>query len=328
MSCNSVFLLGPTAVGKTAVGVRLAALFGGEIISADSRQVYVGLDIGSGKDISEYTLADGREIPRHLIDVCTLGREFSLFDFQEMFRSSFGEILSRGRLPLVVGGTGMYLDSILRRYDIPPLPDSPQVRSWREELSPLGYDELKAVLVSEKSRLHNTSEFGDRDRMIKAILLNRFLATDECARIRAERARLPRVEPLVLGTTLDRPLVRERIARRLRERMDSGLVEEVERLHAGGADWARLESLGLEYRFVSLFLQGKIGSRGELFTLLCNAIRQFAKRQETWFRGMERKGVEIRWLPRTEDVGERVSAAAEIISSELSAPAPSVGPGA
>ncbi len=312
---NSVFLLGPTAVGKTAVGVRLAFLFGGEIISADSRQVYRGLDIGSGKDLDEYTLSDGTRVPYHGIDVCDLLHEFSLLDFQELFFKAFSDIRSRKRLPIVVGGTGMYLDSILRRYDLTPLLETEDVKSWREELSQKNYDELKAILIQEKKHLHNTSEFGSSERILKAILLNRFQKTAEFARLKEELSKREKIVPLVLGTTLSRPVVRERIKRRLSERLSCGLIEEVEQLHKNGASWERLESLGLEYRFVSLFLEGKISSKDKFFETLSTAIGQFAKRQETWFRGMEKKGVKIHWLSQTESVEERVKEAEKIIKN-------------
>lgn len=325
MSYNCVFVIGPTAVGKTAIGVRIADRFSGEIISADSRQVYRGLDIGTGKDLAEYRFvrADGtvNEIPHHAIDVCDLSVEYSLFDFQRDFYSAFSSITARGKLPVCVGGTGMYVDSILRRYDMIELPDG---FGDRDGLMSKDEDELKAILIAEKEKLHNTTEFGDKERMVKAILLNRYSKTEEYAEKKASLAEsLPAVSPLVIGTTLDRSLVRSRIAGRLRARLDEGLVEEVDSLHRQGWSFRRLESLGLEYRFVSEYLQGQYGAVGSadarerLFTLLCTAICQFAKRQETWFRGMERKGVSITWLPEVPGIEERFCAASSIIESSL-----------
>ncbi len=206
----------------------------------------------------------------------------------------------------------MYLDSILRKYDMPPLPDSAQIKEWREELSQKSYDELKSILIAEKKKLHNTSEFGSSERILKAILLNRFRATDECKKIVCEYEKRPVVKPLVLGTTLERSRVREKIKNRLCQRLDAGLIEEVENLHKNGASWERLESLGLEYRFVSQFLKGEIESKEKLTELLGIAIGQFAKRQETWFRGMEKKGVKVHWLPKNESVDERLFAALEL----------------
>ncbi len=318
MSYNCVFILGPTAVGKTAIGVRLAALHDGEVISADSRQVYKNLDIGSGKDLSEYVV-DGKKIPYHLIDVCDLNREFNLFDFQEGFYSSTKDILSRSKLPFCVGGTGMYIDSILHNYDMIPFEENPDERAELEEKSE---EELKQILIAEKEKLHNTSEFGEKERMIKSILINRFNKSEKCRSLREElRAKRVRIEPLVIGTTLERTLVRSRISDRLKKRLEEGLIEEVISLHENesenGASWARLESLGLEYRFVSQYLQGKIESKEKLYELLNLAIGQFAKRQETWFRCMEKKGIEIHWLPQVMSVEERLMAAENILKENL-----------
>lgn len=317
MSFNSIFVIGPTAVGKTAIGVRLAKLLNGEIISADSRQVYKGLDIGSGKDLKDYVL-DGVKIPYHLIDICDLKTEYNLFDFQEDFYKAFSDISSRGKLPVCVGGTGMYVDNIIRNYAMIPFKEKPEERA---ELEKESEDELKQILINEKEKLHNTSEFGDKERMVKAILINRFNLSDEC-RIAREKmlSSRPKVEPLIFGTTLERTELRAKISKRLKDRIDEGLIEEVRNLHAhkdeNGAEWPRLESLGLEYRFVSEYLQGKIESKERMAELLCLAIGQFAKRQETWFRGMEKKGVEINWLPRTQSVDERVEAAMKVIKEQ------------
>ena len=312
VSCNCVFLIGPTAVGKTAIGVRLAAKFDGEIISADSRQVYRGLDIGSGKDLDEYDLDIGGKklhISYHLIDVCSLDSEYSLIDFQEGFYGAFKDISMRGKLPICVGGTGMYADSILSNYNLIPFSGNPELEA---ELEKKSYDELKAILIAEKEKLHNTTDFADKKRLIRAIVINRFNKSDECARIKSELNR-PKIEPLVIGTTLERSFVREKIAARLKERLENGLIEEVEELHGSGAEWKRLESLGLEYRFVSEYLQGKIESKERLFELLNLAIGQFAKRQETFFRSMERKGVKIQWLPRDISMETRLAAATKLI---------------
>ena len=314
---NCIFVIGPTAVGKTAIGVRLADKYNGEIISADSRQVYKGLDIGSGKDLADYTL-NGEKIPYHLIDVCDLNREYNLFDFQEDFYKAFSDITSRGKLPICVGGTGMYVDAILHHYDMIPFVEKPGERA---ELETKTEKELEEILTREKEKLHNTSEFGDKERMIKSILINRFNISEECKIAREKlRASRPEVNPLVIGTTLDRKLVRERIAKRLSDRMNEGLIEEVENLHKNaaqnGAEWSRLEALGLEYRFVSDYLQGKYKSKEEMQNLLCLAIGQFAKRQETWFRCMEKKGIEIHWLPPVMSVEERFDAACKIIEDE------------
>jgi tRNA dimethylallyltransferase len=235
---NSLVLLGPTAAGKTALGVRLARALNAEIISADSRQVYRGLDIGSGKDLEEYTFLDesGQKetVPRHLIDHTDLTQEYSAFNFLRDAYTVFSPIIDRGRLPFVVGGTGMYIDAFVRGYQ------------FTEQSEPL------------------------------------------CR---------PDIRPLILGTTLPRPLLHKNITRRLRERFTQGMIAEVAALHEQGASWERLERLGLEYRCIAEFLQGRIESQDALFRGLNHAISQFAKRQETWFRGMERKGCVIHWIP-------------------------------
>lgn len=309
MSYNSIILVGPTAVGKTAIGVRLAHKLNGEVLSADSRQVYKGLDIGSGKDLSEYNVC-GEPVPYHIIDVCDLGKEYNLFDFQNDFYAGFKDCLSRNKVPVCVGGTGLYVDAIVRSYDMIPTPENPQMEA---ELRKKSYDELKEILIAEKEKLHNTTEFGDSERLIKAIMINRFNNSEECRRLRKEFvANKPPVNPLILGTTLERSLVRERISKRLKERLENGLIEEVEGLNRQGWTFERMESLGLEYRFVSQYLQGKIESKDKLFELLNIAIGQFAKRQETFFRCMEKKGVKINWLPQVMSVEDRIEAALKL----------------
>lgn len=332
LNYNCIFVLGPTAVGKTAVSVRLAASLQSEIISADSRQVYKGLDIGSGKDLADFQMekelalklnpalsekiTDGKyNIPYHLIDVTELSREYSLFDYTEDFYKSFSDCIKRNIIPICTGGTGMYLDSILSSYDMIPFKENPEEKKLLEEKS---FEQLKEILISEKEKLHNTSELTDKERTIKAIMMNRYSKTKEFAQEREKiLSSRPKVNPLVLGTTLDRPVVRKKIEKRLKDRMENGLIEEVEKLHKEGVSWERLDGLGLEYRFISRYLQGKIQTKEETFNLLYTAICQFAKRQETWFRGMEKKGIKINWLPRTEDINERHEAALKIIRQSL-----------
>lgn len=317
VSFNCIFVLGPTAVGKTAIGVRLAEKYNGEIISADSRQVYKGLDIGSGKDLKDYEL-NGKHIPYHVIDVCDLNHEYNLFDFQEDFYKAWNDITSRGKLPVCVGGTGMYLDNIIRNYAMIPFTEKAEDRA---ELELKTDEELKQILINEKEKLHNTSEFGERERMIKAILINRFNLSEECQKAREEMLKKrPKLEPLIIGTTLQRDLVRARINKRLVDRVEEGLIQEVQQLYENreenGAQWSRLESLGLEYRFVSQYLQGKIESKEKLIELLALAIGQFAKRQETWFRCMEKKGVKINWLPQESDIEKRFEAACALVEAK------------
>lgn len=309
MDYNCVVVLGPTAVGKTSIGVQIAHKFDGEIISADSRQTYKGLDIGSGKDLCEYCV-DGKNIPYHLIDITDLSMEYNVFHYQQDFYKVFTDLLNRNVLPVIVGGTGMYLDAVVRNYDFVLVPENVELRKELEEKS---LEELDEMLLSLKPDLHNKSDLLERDRVIRAIEIATCMNSSQADEIRKQMIARPDIRPLIIGTTFDRNLVRQNIEIRLKERLDNGLVEEVEGLHNSGFSWERLEKLGLEYRFCSLFLQGKIKSKDELFEKLNIAIRQFAKRQETWFRGMEAKGVEINWLPAVQDKNMRISAALSLV---------------
>jgi tRNA dimethylallyltransferase len=282
---DSLIILGPTASGKTALGVALARLLEGEIISADSRQVYRGLDIGTGKDLHEFDLG-GPPVTHHLIDIVDPGSEYNVFRFQRDFHAAFADIRGRGYLPIVVGGTGMYLDAALSKTMMIPVPHNPELRAAME---PMSTELLQEKLVALKPDLHNTTDLLDRDRILRAIEIEVFIqeATPEPA---------PPIHPLVLGVAWDRKKLRQRIASRLKARMEEGLIEEVEDLIASGCSWERLELLGLEYRNVSLFLRGKIKNRNDLYQKLSGEISQFAKRQDTWFRRMERNGTEIHWI--------------------------------
>ncbi|MBO5608570.1 MAG: tRNA (adenosine(37)-N6)-dimethylallyltransferase MiaA [Treponema sp.] len=302
---NTVVLLGPTAVGKTALGVRIARKFGWDIISADSRQVYRGLDIGSGKDLADYTIRekspDGSEIevriPYHLIDVATLDGEYNVFHFQDAFYRLFRQMQSDGKTPFVVGGTGMYVDSIVRGYDFVPVPENEELRA---ELEKKSLEELDEMLLSLKPDLHNKSDLVLRERVVRAIEIALFMKSPECVEAREKMESRPEIKPLVIGTTLERSEMHKNIKIRLDQRMQEGMIEEVRGLHESGYSWERLEKLGLEYRFISLYLEGRMNLE-ECSERLYHAICQFAKRQETWFRGMEKKGVKIHWLPREND---------------------------
>lgn len=282
---NCIVLLGPTASGKTALGARLANMLNGEILSADSRQVYRGLDIGSGKDLNEYTVGN-KPVPYHLIDIVGLDQEFSVFHYQQAFYAAFEDVMSRNNLPVVVGGTGLYLDAVLCGYSMVAAPEHPALR---ETLAALSDDALRERLKSVQQRLHNKTDTEDRDRLIRAIEIAEYAATHPAPRC-------PEVRPLILGIACPPATLRERITARLRERMTAGLIEEVAALHTAGHSWERLERLGLEYRFIAEYLQGKIKRENDLFQKLNSAIAQFAKRQRTWFRRMERQGFVIHWL--------------------------------
>jgi tRNA dimethylallyltransferase len=298
---NLLVILGPTASGKTRLGVELAKMFDGEIISADSRQVYRGMDIGSGKDLAEYG-----SVPFHLIDIVEPGYEFNVFEFQRRFLDAFAHIGRRGRLPVLVGGTGMYLEAVLKGYRLVEVPMNPTLR---EELAMLSRDELAERLRLVNPRLHNTTDLLDRERLVRAMEI-------ACHEREHAPEPLPDLRPLVLGIRWERTLLRQRITARLRERLDGGLLEEVARLHAERIPWEKLEFYGLEYRFVAQHLKGEL-NRNDLFQKLNSAIHDFAKRQETWFRRMERNGTVIHWF---DGAGDPLAEAVALVTRGLNAP--------
>lgn len=294
---NLVVILGPTASGKTRLGARLASRIGSEIISADSRQVYRGMDIGTGKDLGDYVV-EGVAVPYHLIDIVEPDGEFSVYDYQQAFYRCFEKLRSRGIVPVLVGGSGMYLESVLLGYDMPPAPVD---RELRERLAGKSDSELEAVLKACKPVLHNTSDLNERERIIRAIEIAM------AGRLKTPPLIKPLIQACVIGVAMERGALRERIAKRLGERLDSGLVEEVQALRDQGLSWEKLDSFGLEYRYVSRFLKGEIG-REEMVRLLEVRIGQFARRQMTWFRRMEKRGVKIHWTSGDfDEVRDRLS---------------------
>ena len=296
---NCIILLGPTATGKTSLAVKLADYYHGEIISADSRQVYKGLDLGSGKDLEEYVITDAngakKQIPYHLIDIADLSQEYSVFNYQKDFYKVFSSIKERQILPLICGGTGMYLDSVIRGYELQEVPTNTELRL---SLNGLTMEELAERLRSLKPDLHNNTDLTERHRLLRAIEIAEYEKTPEAQQKKAQSPARPNIVPYILGLTFPRDILRKRIKDRLRIRLKNGMIEEVDNLHKNGVPWERLERLGLEYGYISRMLQGKIKPE-ELFSQLYIAIGQFAKRQETWFGGMERKGVNINWIPTT-----------------------------
>jgi tRNA dimethylallyltransferase len=290
MAKNLVVILGPTASGKTEVAARLAWDLHGEIISADSRQVYRGMDIGTGKDFNQYII-NKKKIPYHLIDIIDPQSEFNLFEFQKRFYQIFSQICNNGYLPILFGVTGLYLQAVLSEYKMPEATPEPALR---KELDQKSIEELKEIFFAFKTQLHNKTDLEDKQRLIRAIEIER------ARNIRnSEQEERPKIDAAVFGIIWERSVLRQRITSRLEERLKHGMIEEVERLHAEGLSWERLDSFGLEYRYISQYLQNLI-SFDEMKNKLNTAIHQFAKRQETWFRRMERKGIAIKWIKANE----------------------------
>jgi tRNA dimethylallyltransferase len=282
MRTNLITILGPTATGKTRLASQLAQKYNGEIISADSRQVYIGMDIGTGKDYNDYII-NNTKINYHLIDIIRPKQEFNLFLFKELFAKSFSDITSRNKLPFLVGGTGLYISSIIQNYDL----KKADFNSDRiPELEQKSQDELQNLLIKLISKIHNTHDLSSKERMIKAILV---------AEANQRLKDFPKINSLVLGVKMNRDEIKRRITERLRKRLDEGMVDEVKRLIASGVTFERLASFGLEYKFLSMHLKGEL-SYDEMFQKLNTAIHKFSKRQMTWFRKMEREGVKINWL--------------------------------
>jgi tRNA dimethylallyltransferase len=284
MAKNLIVILGPTASGKTHLAAKLAYDLHGEIISADSRQVYKNMDIGTGKDLNQYNIND-RQIPYHLIDIVASENEFNLFEFQNRFYKIFGELIEKKILPVLVGGTGLYLESVLTGYN---MPYAPMDQELRKDLNRKSKDELQKMLLALKPQLHNKTDLEDSERLIRAIEIERVRSTKD-------QTQKPDIDAVVFGIRWERSTLRQRITVRLKERLEQGMIEEVMKLHTAGLTWTKLESFGLEYRFISQYLQRKI-TFDEMTNKLNTAIHQFAKRQETWFRRMEKKGIVINWL--------------------------------
>lgn len=299
MKINLIVILGPTASGKTKLAARLAKDRGGEIISADSRQVYRGMDIGTGKDFSDY-IVEGEVIPHHLIDIVEPDYEFSVFDYQERFFSCFAEITARQRLPILVGGTGLYLDAVLKDYKMSKVPEN---QNFRSELQEESAEALVKRLRELKPALHNKTDIEDRLRLIRAIEIAEHPQLYDTEGIYGR----PPIMSVIFGLHWQRAILRQRITKRLQERLAAGMIDEVQKLYDSGVcSWEKMNYFGLEYRYVSLYLRG-ILSYQDMFQQLNTKIHRFAKRQETWFRRMERRGLVIHWLedPHDENLQEQ-----------------------
>ena len=291
-----VSIVGPTACGKTSLAVELAlSVPGAEIISADSRQVYRGMDIGTGKDIAEYTRGDVT-VPSHLLDIVDAGEKYNLFEFQRDFLAAYEDIRSRGAYPIMCGGSGLYVESVLKGYRLLPVPENPALRAKLEEKS---LEELTALLATYK-QLHNNTDTDNKKRAIRAIEIEEYYRT--CP---VEERYFPQINALTIGVQVDREVRRERISRRLLERLDCGMVDEVRGLLDSGLQPDQLIYYGLEYKYLTLYLTGAMGY-DEMVSGLEIAIHQFAKRQMTWFRGMEKRGVDIHWVDASRPLPEVV----------------------
>lgn len=307
---NSIYDLivvtGPTASGKTSLAVAIAERVGGEIISADSRQVYRGMNLGTGKDYDDY-LIDGKRIPFHLIDIAEPGYKYNVFEYQRDFIKIYSDLKKRKLFPVVCGGSGMYADSIIKgykMYEVPP--DS----GFRTELEKKSMEELKGILSTYKS-LHNITDLDTKKRVIRAIEIEHFNTNRK-----KQDSGFPKVNSLIIGVIFDRETRRKRITERLKKRLEAGLIDEVNGLIKQGVDTDALIYYGLEYKFVTLYLLGKLSYE----TMVCDletAIHQFAKRQMTWFRGMERKGTKIHWLDGNMPMEEKVNRVLELLSNPI-----------
>lgn len=280
-----ICILGPTATGKTEFAAYIAGLLQGEIISADSRQVYKGMDIGTGKDLEAYQV-DGQSVPYHLIDIVEAGESYNVFRFQSDFLEAYQAIEARGNFPILCGGTGMYIESVLKGYK---LIDVPVNEPLREQLELKSDEELELLLSSYKKQ-HNTTDSSERERLLRAIEIQDYYQTHPDI-----DTHFPEIPALILGIEFDRRVVRMRITERLDYRLKHGMIEEVAQLIAQGVSKEMLKYYGLEYRFITQHIEGEIGYN-EMFRRLNIAIHQFAKRQMTWFRRMEKQGFEIHWL--------------------------------
>jgi tRNA dimethylallyltransferase len=293
-----IAILGPTATGKTSLAAHLAAKLDSEIISADSRQVYRRMDLGTGKDLADYEV-EGRHIPYHLIDIVEPGTKYNVFQYQQDFLRAYKDIADKGKLPIVCGGSGLYIESILRGYR---MEDVPENKALRQQLEGKSLEELTEILKTYKT-LHNTVQTDTAKRAIRAIEIADFYEQHGISQ--TAEGNQPLYHPLVIGVKIDRELRREKISRRLRQRLDEGMVEEVKGLLAEGIAAEDLIYYGLEYKFLTLYVTGQL-SYEEMVSQLEIAIHQFAKRQMTWFRGMVRRGVMIHWVEATLPMEEKI----------------------
>jgi tRNA dimethylallyltransferase len=304
MKYDLITILGPTASGKTPLATALAHKLGTEIISGDSRQVYRRMDLGTGKDLDDYTVG-GEQVPYHLIDIVEPGYKYNVFEYQRDFLQAYQEITQKGKLPVLCGGTGMYIESVLKGYRLLPVPENPELRALLEGKS---LEELTTILEGYK-KLHNSTDVDTAKRAIRAIEIEEYYKQQP-----PEYREFPSLKSLIIGVDIDRELRREKITRRLKQRLDEGMVDEVKALLAEGIPAENLIYYGLEYKFLTQHVIGEL-TFDEMFHQLETAIHQFAKRQMTWFRGMERRGFHIHWLDATLSMEEKINKIINIIST-------------
>ena len=309
MEKRLITILGPTASGKTPLAAALAKEVDGEIISADSRQVYRRMDIGTGKDLADYHVVGHSvaDIAYHLIDICEPGTKYNLFQYQQDFYDAYQDIRARGKQPILCGGTGLYIEAVLKGYKLSPVP---QNQALRDSLEGKSLDELTKLLIDLKekngSNMHNKTDVDSCQRAIRAIEIETYNMEHP-----TPCRELPPVDSLIIGVNIDREERRKKITRRLKARLDEGMIDEVKGLLAEGIAPDDLIYYGLEYKFVTEYLIGKL-SYEEMFQRLEIAIHQFAKRQMTWFRGMERRGFMIHWIDAMLPMEEKVKKIIEI----------------
>ncbi|MDR0937756.1 MAG: tRNA (adenosine(37)-N6)-dimethylallyltransferase MiaA [Mediterranea sp.] len=298
-------ILGPTASGKTPLAAALAHRLGTEIVSADSRQVYRRMDIGTGKDLADYTMPDGTVIPHHLIDIAEPGYKYNVFEYQRDFLVAYDTINQKDSLPILCGGTGLYIEAVLKGYHLMPVPPNPELR---QRLAGHSLPELTNILGRYKT-LHNTTDVDTPKRAIRAIEIEEYYAAHP-----ARGEEFPQLRSLIVGLDIDRDLRRQKITRRLRQRLDEGMVDEVRQLIDSGIAPDDLLYYGLEYKYLTLYLLGHL-TYPEMFAALETAIHQFAKRQMTWFRGMERRGFTIHWIDATLPMERKVERVIELLTT-------------
>jgi tRNA dimethylallyltransferase len=293
---NLITILGPTASGKTSVAAKVASVLDGEVISADSRQVYRGMDLGTGKDYADYVV-DGKQVPYHLIDIVDAGYEYNVYEYQKDFLKVFDEVTNRGKLPVMCGGSGLYLEAVLKNYKLIQVPND---EALREKLAEKSIEELTAILRSYKNYLHNQTDTENSKRAIRAIEIEEYYLTHP-----EIDTGMPDIRSLVVGVKFDRLSRRKRITSRLKQRLKEGMLDEVQRLLDSGLTPEQLTYYGLEYKYMTLHLTDQLSFQ-EMFDGLNVAIHQFAKRQMTWFRRMEKQGTQIHWLDGYMPLDEKV----------------------